>query len=81
MAINLGYQTIHVMIYLDGKLERTYHERRVVYEKKDGTFQINHINSSKKTVTKLNDGEYIHKWYTKTIGKTHIADLLKGKTQ
>ena len=71
---SLGKQNVICSSYSDGKHTGTWSEKRVVYEKADGTYWINDL-SSKRKVMRTSSGDFDCVYHTKTVHSVDIEEL------
>ena len=74
MTKNLGKQTILFESFLNGVLSNSMEIRQTVYEKKDGTLEVNHLGGRREITRKAN-GKFYWRFDVRSI-KTHKAENL-----
>lgn len=78
MAKSLGKQPVFCETILDGVSQGNGHvEHRVVYEKPDGTFEVNFLEG-RRTITKKPDGSFYWPLHIRSVQSTSLADVLAG---
>lgn len=71
---SLGKHTVKMESYCNGNLRRKWTENRMVYEDKNGNWQINHMGG-KKLIAKDANGNFLAIYNSKTIQTSGIEEV------
>lgn len=69
MAVSLGKQNVYVEVYQDDRLHHSYTDRRVVYRKADGRFEVNWFGGGRREVIWRHDSHFYQIIHYQSISK------------
>ena len=73
---SLGKQDVLCESFVNGEITRSAVEKRVVYQKKDGTLEVNWFGGGKRTIIQREDGTFYWRLDIRSIKATSQADIL-----
>ncbi len=75
---SLGKHKITVDNFLNGEPTISMTDERTVYEKRDGTYWVNHLDG-KRQIELLPSGVFYHRFDVRTIAAHTFEDIIKGR--